>query len=92
MWQFERNKLKKNNEQVRLFVDNLNIIALCNLREAFFGGKNNAIKFYHKVQDDDDQITPCCIPLQALNVDIPWDICSSLISQTQLTFPSFIDW
>ena len=47
MWQFERNKLKKNNEQVRLFVDNLNIIALRNLREAFFGGKNNAIKFYH---------------------------------------------
>lgn len=54
------NKLKKNNEQVRLFVDKLNIIALRNLREAFFGGKNNAIKFYHKVQDDDDQITPCC--------------------------------
>ena len=53
--------------------------------------KKNAIKFYHKVQDDDDQITHCCIPLQALNVDIPWDICSSLISQTQLTFPSFID-
>ena len=43
--------------QLKQFIYTLNIATPLNPREAFFGGRTNAIKFHHKVQETKKSIT-----------------------------------
>lgn len=53
MWECEWNHIKQNNEEVKNFVNSLEIVTPPNPREAFFGGRTNAIKLYHKVEGNE---------------------------------------
>lgn len=53
MWECEWNHIKQNNEEVKNFVNCLEIVTPLNPREAFFGGRTNAIKLYHKVEGNE---------------------------------------
>ena len=48
IWECEWNKIKQENEEVKAFVDGLKLVEPLNPRDAFFGGRTNAIKLYHK--------------------------------------------
>ena len=50
MWECEWNRLKKNHPDIQQFVKNLDISTPLNPRDAFFGGRTNAIKLYHRVE------------------------------------------
>lgn len=53
MWECEWNQMINNYPQVKQFVDKLDIVTPLNPREAFFGGRTNAIKLYHEVEGDE---------------------------------------
>ena len=40
--------------QIKQFIDIVNIVTPLNPREAFFGGTKNAIKLYHKVEENEE--------------------------------------
>ena len=54
MWECEWNRMIQDNLQVKEFVDKLDIVTPLNLREAFFGGRTNVIKLYHKIENDEE--------------------------------------
>ena len=47
-------KLKQDNPAVRDFVNQLDIVAPLNPRDAFCGGRTNAIKLYHQTEADEE--------------------------------------
>ena len=49
MWECQWSKLKQDNPAVRDFVNQLDIVAPLNPRDAFCGGRMNPIKLYHQV-------------------------------------------
>lgn len=53
MWEYEWNQMINNYPQVKQFGDKLDIVTPLNPREAFFGGRTNAIKLYHEVEGDE---------------------------------------
>ena len=53
MWECEWTKLKQEDETVRRLVQSFELVPRLQLREAFFGGRTNAIKLHHVVQDDE---------------------------------------
>lgn len=53
MWECEWNQMINNYPQVKQFGDKLDIVTPLNPREAFFGGRTNAIKLYHEVEGDE---------------------------------------
>ena len=46
---------KKTDPQLKAFVDKLDIVPPLNPREAFFGGRTNAIKLHHKVDENENE-------------------------------------
>ena len=53
MWECEWNLMINTNFQVKEFVDKLDIVPPLNPREAFFGGRTNAIKLFHKIENEE---------------------------------------
>ena len=53
MWECEWTKEKKTDPEIQEFVKELKIQDPLNPREAFFGGRTNAVKLYHKAQPDE---------------------------------------
>ena len=53
MWECEWNQMINTNPKIKQFVDKLDIVTPLNPREAFFGGRTNAIKLYHKTESDE---------------------------------------
>ena len=51
MWGCEWAKEKENNAECRAFVEDLKFLDRLNPRDAFFGGRTNATKLYHKCND-----------------------------------------
>ena len=47
-------KLKQDNPTIRSFVNQLDIVAPLNPRDAFCGGRTNAIKLYHQTEADEE--------------------------------------
>ena len=52
MWECQWAELKQNDPLVRDFVNKLDIVAPLNPRDAFCGGRTNAIKLYHLTEAD----------------------------------------
>ena len=55
MWECEWNKRKENDPTIAEFVKSLDIVPPLNPRDAFFGGRTNAVQLYKKV-DQEQQI------------------------------------
>ena len=53
MWECKWNHMIQADPQLKQFIYTLNIATPLNPREAFFGGRTNAIKFHHKVQENE---------------------------------------
>lgn len=53
MWECEWNHMIQADPQLKQFIYTLDIATPLNPREAFFGGRTNAIKFHHKVQENE---------------------------------------
>ena len=53
MWECQWAQLKQDNSAVRDFVNQLDIVAPLNPRDAFCGGRTNAIKLYHQTEADE---------------------------------------
>ena len=54
MWEFEWNKRIQTEPHINEFIERLDIVTPLTPREAFFGGRTNAIKLHHKVQDGEE--------------------------------------
>ena len=54
MWECQWAQLKQDNPAVRDFVNKLDFVAPLNPRDAFCGGRTNAIKLYHQTEADED--------------------------------------
>ena len=64
MWECEWNQEIQTEPRINEFIERLDIVTPLNPREAFFGGRTNAIKLHHKVQDGEqinynDMISLC---------------------------------
>ena len=55
IWECEWNGMQKTDPQLKAFVDKLDIVPPLNPREAFFGGRTNAIKLHHKVDENENE-------------------------------------
>lgn len=53
MWGCEWEKEKESNEECRDFVNRIDFMERLNPRDAFFGGRTNAAKLYHKCSDNE---------------------------------------
>ncbi|KAL9960272.1 hypothetical protein ACROYT_G033710 [Oculina patagonica] len=53
MWECQWTKLKKEDSAVKTFVDSLDLVTRLEPREAFFGGRTNAVKLYDKTEDQE---------------------------------------
>lgn len=51
IWEHEFNRLLQNNEKARVFVQNLDLQQRLDPRDSFFGGRTNAVKLKHHVQE-----------------------------------------
>lgn len=51
MWEWEWEGLKQEDDTVRQLVESFKLFSRLKPRDAFFGGRTNAIKLYHVVQD-----------------------------------------
>ena len=52
MWQCEWQHMIQSDNHLKEFVETLDIVTPLNPREAFFGGRTNAIKLHHKVEEN----------------------------------------
>ena len=53
MWECEWSLLKKEDENVRSFVDSLELVTRLLPRDAFFGGRTNAVKLHHVAAENE---------------------------------------
>ena len=53
MWESQWAQLKQSDPAVRDFVNQLDVVAPLNLRDAFCSGRTNAIKLYHQTEADE---------------------------------------
>ena len=51
MWECEWERFEQEEESVRQLVQSFELVPRLQLRDTFFGGRTNAIKLYHVVQD-----------------------------------------
>ena len=54
MWECQWSKLKESNQEVKDFVNQLDIVAPLNPRDAFCSGRTNTIKLYHQTEADEE--------------------------------------
>ena len=52
MWECQWSQLKQTQPDVQTYVDSLQFVALLNPRDAFCGGRTNAVKLYHCLTPD----------------------------------------
>ena len=52
MWECEWNRMIQTDPKIKEFIETVNIVTPLNPREAFYGGRTNAIKLHYKVQED----------------------------------------
>ena len=69
MWECDWNRMIRTDPQLKKLIDTVDIVTPLNPREAFFGGRTNAIKLHHKVEENkqikySDMISlyPCANP------------------------------
>lgn len=53
MWECEWQRIIQSDNHLKEFVETLDIVTPLNPREAFFGGRTNAIKLHHKVEENE---------------------------------------
>ena len=53
MWECEWQHMIQSDNHLKEFVETLDIVTPLNPREAFFGGRTNAIKLHHKVEENE---------------------------------------
>ncbi|XP_022800925.1 uncharacterized protein LOC111338671 [Stylophora pistillata] len=53
MWKCKFDALKKQDEECRNFVTNLNLVSPLEPRDAFFGGRTGAVALHHRVSDSE---------------------------------------
>ena len=53
MWECEWQLIIQSDNHLKEFVETLDIVTPLNPREAFFGGRTNAIKLHHKVEENE---------------------------------------
>ena len=56
MWQCEWELMKRDNPMVRALVDSFELVSRLQPTDAFFGGRTNAVKLYHRAVADDEII------------------------------------
>ena len=54
IWGCQWQRMKQENKDIATFVDQLNIVEPMNPRDAFCGGRTNAVKLYHQAEADED--------------------------------------
>ncbi|XP_078380154.1 uncharacterized protein LOC144663093 [Oculina patagonica] len=54
MWECTWQKMKRDDERVKAFVDTLELLPRLEPRDAFFGGRTNAIQLYHQTREDEE--------------------------------------
>lgn len=53
IWECEWDEMLKSNTEIKNFVDKCDIKPPLNPREAFYGGRTNALKLYYKIKDNE---------------------------------------
>ena len=51
MWECDYDKDLKTNMTMKAFIDTIKIASPLDPRQAFFGGRTNAVKLYHEVEE-----------------------------------------
>lgn len=46
--------MKNERADVKMFVDQLSVVTPLNPRDAFCGGRTNAVKLYHHIEEDEE--------------------------------------
>lgn len=54
MWECEWKQLKQRDVAIGEFLNHLQLVPRLNPRDAFFGGRTNAVKLYHQVEEDEE--------------------------------------
>ncbi|XP_078355818.1 uncharacterized protein LOC144640593 [Oculina patagonica] len=52
VWECEWNRMKKESEEIKAFMTSLDIVEPLNPRDAFCGGRTNAVKLYHRADEE----------------------------------------
>ena len=55
IWEHEWNQLKRERQDVKEFVNALNIVSRLEPRDAFFGGRTNAVQLYRSVKEEEGE-------------------------------------
>ncbi|KAL9982832.1 hypothetical protein ACROYT_G004941 [Oculina patagonica] len=55
VWECEWERMKKEKEEIKAFVNNLDIVEPLNPRDAFCGGRTNAVKLYHQADEENEE-------------------------------------
>ena len=74
MWECEWQHMIQSDNHLKEFVETLDIVTPLNPRKAFFGGRTNAIKLHHKVEENEQIHTAtwfCCTRAQIWNASTP---------------------
>ena len=73
MWQCEWERFKKEDETVRQLVESFELVSRLQPRDAFFGGRTNAIQLYHVVIDGEIicYLDFCSLPLDQQKLFLP---------------------
>ena len=82
MWECEWNRMKETDPQLKEFVKKVDIVTPLIPREAFFGGRINAIKLHHKVEENEEIHYSDMISLYP---------CANLECEYPIGHPDFID-
>ena len=56
IWEHEFQRQLEQDKEMKLFVDSLDVQDRLNPRDSFFGGRTNAIRLHHKIQNEDETI------------------------------------
>ena len=51
IWSCEWNKPRKQNHSIQICINSLQLISQLEARDAFFGGRTNAVKLYYKTEE-----------------------------------------
>ena len=55
IWEHKWNQLKREREGVKEFVNALNLVSRLEPRDAFFGGRTNAVQLYRRVEEEEGE-------------------------------------
>ncbi|KAL9970542.1 hypothetical protein ACROYT_G022936 [Oculina patagonica] len=55
VWECEWERMKKEKEEIKAFLNDLDIMEPLNPRDAFCGGRTNAVKLYHQADEENEE-------------------------------------